>query len=850
MKKLVLILLLSAFHAVLYSQKTSSIDGRVTDKETAKALPGATIIIRGSSNSITTNNDGFYTLSKLSAGKIILIISYIGYETLELPVTVTEGAVTSADAALTLAYKTGDDIVVSASKRPEKITDAPAAIYIIGRKDLEQFSGSNVLELVSKVQGVESVRTGVDGVNLNARGLNNAFNNKVFHMIDGRNSMNSISTNLMLGNNSSMNKDDIERIEILLGPQTALYGPNVHNALFNVITKDPRKYSGTTIALSSGSQYQFSGRFRHAEKINNKWAYKLTGEFASGKNFEFYDSVRAGGGPNGVFGPRVAIPERIDHDFRRTRGEAHLYYSITPKTDIIITSGGSKYDFALIQTGGHNQIKGMENIFLQGRYVSPRFFANIYNAWANSGFAISVGAYTRDLWNRTQSRSRNPGDPNRWLPLDSAELNAKRITNRLIENNQRLNAEVQYNYKFEKLDLFLVTGLSYQNDRPRAYGNTLVDSFERIYVKQYGVALQLEKPLPWKMRFIAASRWDRHSGYGNYFSPKLGLVKSIAKGNFRITWGQAYSMPSIGYQYASNLGSFFGNRDGITYIPNLSRFSENVTKITMPLKPEQVSTWEIGYKGTIAKKLYFDINYYNGLSKNFFSPSISVGGRALYVGDRPVTHNPNSAGEVVNDTLKSARFGTIFNFGDVRVYGLDMGITYTFNKYVNLSVKYSWIGSDITKGNIANDANKDDYVAVDEKSLNTPNNRVIANLNFQNLYKQKMFVNLSARYLEQYDFYSGSQISTVAGEGRWGRIYGGIGSDGLPRYYDKNFDWGPLGGFTTIDVSAGYKLNNMVSVAMGITNLFDTEQQEFAGSPSIGRLIMFELKVQLPNGKK
>lgn len=186
----------------------------------------------------------------------------------------------------------------------------------------------------------------------------------------------------------------------------------------------------------------------------------------------------------------------------------------------------------------------------------------------------------------------------------------------------------------------------------------------------------------------------------------------------------------------------------------------------------------------------------------------------------------------------------------MRVYGLDIGITYTFNKYVNLSVKYSWIGSDITKGNMENDANKDGYVAVDEKSLNSPNNRVIAILSFQDLCKQKLFVNLSACYVGQYDFYSGSQISTEAGEGRWGKIYGGIGSDGLPRYYDKNFDWGPLGGFTTIDLSAGYKLNDMVSVGMGITNLFDTEQQEFAGSPSIGRLIMFELKAHVPNKKE
>ena len=70
---------------------------------------------------------------------------------------------------------------------------------------------------------------------------------------------------------------------------------------------------------------------------------------------------------------------------------------------------------------------------------------------------------------------------------------------------------------------------------------------------------------------------------------------------------------------------------------------------------------------------------------------------------------------------------------------------------------------------------------------------------------------------------------------------------GTAAYYFKNFDHGPLGGFITIDLSATYKVNEMVSVNMGITNLFNTDQREYAGSPLIKRLIMFELKMQIPN---
>jgi iron complex outermembrane receptor protein len=525
----------------------------------------------------------------------------------------------------------------------------------------------------------------------------------------------------------------------------------------------------------------------------------------------------------------------MDFNFRHIRGEAHVYYSINPKADIIISAGGSKNNAINTHTGGHNLFRGVSNSFFQARYVSPRFYVNLYNAWGDFGTTFSVGQYTRDYWNFTH---RNI---NRLSP-EEAEKAAMRPVH---ETPQRLNAEAQYNYKFEKAKLFLVTGLSYQKDKPRAYGITLVDSAERIYVTQVGAVLQLEKSLPWGIRFVGAGRWDHHSNFGNFFSPKLGLLKRAGNGNARITWGRAYSMPSVLYQYAKN-GNFFGNGNGITYIPNDTKMSDNIRKTTIPLKPEEVNTWELGYKGIIAKNLYIDLNYFNGLSKNFFGPSIAVGGRALYVGDISVKHPESSAGFVTaSDTLKGAQFSTIFNFGDVKVYGIDAGLTYTFNKFISLSLKYSWLGSDIDEGHADNDANKDDTVSADERSLNSPEHRGLVSLNFQNLCKQKLFMNITVRNVQQYDFYSGSQISTAAGKGRRGLV---IGKNGKP--LPKNFDWGPLGGFTTFDFSAGYKINEMISAGMSITNLFDTEQREYAGSSLIGRLIMVELKVHVPNSRK
>ena len=833
MRKLIFPLLMSFFSTVVLSQSIRSISGKITDKQTNEALARATVTVKGTSTSTITDNLGNFRFSNLKPANIILVISYVGYETIELPVN-TNDSNTRVDAPLSLDNRIGNTVVVSASKRPEKITNAPTSIQVIGIKELNQFAGSNVGELISKIQGIEYVRSGVDETMFNARGFNSAFNNKVLHMADDRNSMSSLSGGLPVMNKGTTIKEDIERLEIAVGPQSALYGPNSHNAVLNYITKDPRKYQGTTVAVSAGNRYQFSSRMRYATKIDNKWAFKLTGEYVTGKEFVFYDSVYVP-----LASSDRAVPERnVDFDFRHIRGEAHLYYSITPKTDIIVSGGGSNNNFLQVTTGMRNQMRGVTYSFLQARLVNAHYYVNIYNTWGNIGTSYPIAPYTRDFWNLT-----NP--PNPLISVDSAERRAI-AKNQFKEESQRLNADAQYNHTFQTAGVFLVAGINYQKEKPNGFGINLVDSFQRILVTQYGAVLQLEKSLPLAIRFVGAIRWDNHSNFGDVYAPKLGLVKSIGDGSFRITWAKAYAMPSVLNQFSNLNNSLFGNGAGITYWPNNTPGEPSSYKVTKPLKPEQVSTWEVGYKGTINKKLFVDINGYYSASQNFLGPAKSVQGRALYLGDIKLYHNLASAGVIQNGVLKNAAFNTYFNYGEVKAWGLDAGINYNFSDFISVALKYSWFDSDITDDDIKNDANGDNQVTADENSFNAPNHRGVAILSFQNLCKKRMFVNLAARFVEQYDFYSGSQIGTAAGEGKRGVIQ----REPPLAPIKKNFDWGPLGGFTTIDLSVGYKVNQMIQLNMGITNLFDTEQVEFVGSPSIGRLIMCEVKVHVPNSSR
>lgn len=853
MKKVQLLLLMLTMQIALLAQNSGKITGTVTDKQTGEPLIGATVKVKGSTASDITNNNGSFTLT-VKAGKNTLAISYVGYVETILLVNVSSGETAKADAGMSVSNRPGDAVVITASKRPEKITRAPASISVISAKDFDQSSSFNIGELASKIQGVEFVRTGVTGVGFNARGFNNAFNAKILLMTDGRNSMMAGSSGLPAGIMNTVVKEDIERLEIVLGPNSALYGPNAHNGIANTITKDPRKWQGTDIVIGGGNQDVFSGRFRNATKVSNKFAYKLTGEYTTGRDFEFHDSIYAGGS---VYGPAVAIPERVpSYQFRHVKGEAHAYYSITPKSDLIASYGGSDNNFLSVNNTGRNQIQGWKFSYLQLRYVSPRFFAQAYETWTNVGKSYGIPGYTRDYWNRTNSTITNGSSPlyasfGR-LPPDSAEAFATRLGNTFKEESKRFNAEAQYNYEFNSIGLNLVAGATYQHDAPKTFGTVLIDANEKVEITQYGGALQLEKTLPADLKLVAAARLDNHSLFGNLFSPKLALVKGVPGGAIRLTWGKAFAAPIILFQRASVFGIVFGNGNGVNYIPNGSKFSDaSQQKTTTPLNPEEINTWELGYKGAVGKKLYVDINGYYGISKNFLSPALSVGGRALSVGSLPITTPLLIPGAVTNDTLKSAAFSTYFNYGQVKSYGIDVGINYFFTDNISLAVKYSWFGSDIAKDNVKNDANKDGYVSLEERSLNAAANRFASTLSFQNLCKGKLFINLSLRSVQKFDMYSGSQIGTSAGEGKRGIVYGGINPfNNQPRNYLKNFNWGALGGFTSIDISAGVKLNPMLNLGAGISNLFNTTQREFVGSPSIGRLFSVELKVHIPNGIK
>jgi outer membrane receptor for ferrienterochelin and colicins len=821
MKKFYLMMLLLLCIVQVALAQNGAITGRLFGADNQEPLAGAAVIVAGTTKGATTNTAGEFTISDVPAGSYSLRISYVGYTHAPIAINVTAGSTTDIGSVrMKPSMMMGEEVVVSASRRPEKLTEAPATISVISSREISELPSFNVGELLARQKGVEFIRTGVLGAGINVRGMNSAFNPKNLQMNDARLST-LIATGLPLGPLSTVVKEDIERIEVVLGPAAALYGPNAHNGLVNTLSKDPRRTEGTTLALTAGNQQVFSGRFRHAQVLSPKMAFKVTGEYTKGLDFEYNDTV--------YFGAKQRSVELdLDRKFNTLRGEAALYYSLNPKSDIIVSYGGNNSNYVAQTNAGRNQIKDWQVHYFQTRYVSPRVFAQVYHTWSNTDDTYAINQRTQNYlsfknagFSDAEARSRSYTE--QWSPALGKALPRGAV---FKDASRRLNGELQYNNSLGGFDY--IVGTQFQRDIANSRNTYLFDRDGAIVVDQLGFYGQVEKQLGAGFKVLAAGRADNHELYGYNFIPKAALVWSQNDHAVRLTFGKGIAAPTIlnleGYLFG---GLLIGNGEGYTL--------SDGTKIDK-LQVESINTTEIGYKGKLNDKFYFDANAYYNMSKNFLSPAINIATQG-----RKVTRRGNTPmSEVIPGTPEEGAgfLLTYVNFGEVDTYGADFGLTFAPTQALSFVANYSYFDYKIDKDDLNNDGNKDGKVNQLDLSINAPKNKFSLAANYS---QGKIFGSVFTRWVQEFDFFSGINVAAKADET--------LGLKENARF-GRTWNYGPLGGFTNVDVSAGYRFNGFFTASAQVTNLFDTQVREFVASPFIGRLFSVELKVNIPGFKK
>ncbi len=244
-----------------------SISGLVQDS--SNPLYGANVFLVGTSMGSTTDSSGNYQIIGIPVGKYRLQADYIGYESASIDLYISESdqatedlsesnfltklglendesidvirgnALSNIDFTLEASSLGLNEVVVSASRKKEKITDAPSVVSVVNQQTIRRRVGVNDFNrLASTAKGVDVTYYGLQGAQINARGFDGAYSTRFRQFSDGVYLGESVSGQVY-SVISGPPKESISRLEILFGPQAALYGPDASQGLLNIITKHP-----------------------------------------------------------------------------------------------------------------------------------------------------------------------------------------------------------------------------------------------------------------------------------------------------------------------------------------------------------------------------------------------------------------------------------------------------------------------------------------------------------------------------------------------------------------------------------------------------------------------------------
>ena len=254
------------FWTVLMSSQvmaqSAAIQGIITDGDTPLEL--VTVGIQGTEKGVNTDATGFFKIDNLAAGSYKLAISSLGYKTQVKTINLADGEQKKL-ASITLKEDLLDmeEVVISGTMRESYISVSPIKVEVITSKYLEKTSmPTNLVESIALINGVqEVVACGVCYTNsISINGLPGAY---TAILIDGSPLYGSLSSVYGL---NGIPRQMIERIEVIKGPSSTLYGSEAMAGVINVITKDPSLSPKLSVDLMATSHMEVFGNITWAQK--------------------------------------------------------------------------------------------------------------------------------------------------------------------------------------------------------------------------------------------------------------------------------------------------------------------------------------------------------------------------------------------------------------------------------------------------------------------------------------------------------------------------------------------------------------------------------------------------------
>src|SRR5690606_2517898 len=232
----------------------------------------------------TTNVRGDFSLTVNQAPPLVLVVSYVGYQSQEIEISQAQ----TDNLSVTLQAETlyGQEVVVSASRFDESILESPVSIEKMDIIDIQKTPADNYYKGLAYLKGVDVTTSSINFQIINTRGFGSTGNTRFVQLVDGMDTQ-APALNFPIGNLNGPSELDIESIEMIPGASSALYGPNAFNGMLLINSKNAFEYQGLSAFAELGVNHigdkaDYDGpspvydvAIRYAKAFNNKFAFKV-----------------------------------------------------------------------------------------------------------------------------------------------------------------------------------------------------------------------------------------------------------------------------------------------------------------------------------------------------------------------------------------------------------------------------------------------------------------------------------------------------------------------------------------------------------------------------------------------
>jgi iron complex outermembrane receptor protein len=478
------------------SAQAGSVAGTVVDSATGAPVVAVHVGALDARNvavaSTVTDDHGLFRLAGLAAGTYTLRLARIGYRPVRLE-DVAAGS-TGLAVAMTAIPVPIAPVVVSVERAEQTTLEAPASISVVSREQVAENTAMTAVEHVRTTTGVDFASKGLTSATFSTRGSRSSNSTVLMVLTDYRYAA-VPSLRLNVPYLIPASDDDIERIEVLRGASTALYGPDSDRGVLHIITRSPFDSRGASLTVTGGEREMFGVAGRYAGVASPRLAAKLSFGYLRGRDW-----------------PSDTADVSAAHDpvTERVTAEARLDWRPGPHTEVVGSAGFAEAIRNVdITDVGPFQVRHWRYGYYQARVRHRDLFANLV-------LDLSDAGQTFNIRNRME----------------------------IVDESRLLAGQLQHRHAFRRSRF--VYGVDTRLVDPRTRG-TINGRFENHdQVSEVGAYVSSTTSLSPHVDLVAAARADHHSFIGDVaLSPRVGLVWTPRQEHaLRLTYNRAFSTPA------------------------------------------------------------------------------------------------------------------------------------------------------------------------------------------------------------------------------------------------------------------------------------------------------------------